>query len=65
MTREGNGIRVVAGVVGQQTTPATFYPDGAKVYVIEASLGDESGNTDYNLGDDGLIVTDTAGRILR
>jgi hypothetical protein len=63
--RQGNGIRVDAGVVGQPSTPAQFYPNGAKVYVIEASLGDESGTTDYNLGDDGLIVTDAAGRILR
>jgi hypothetical protein len=65
VTRQGSGIRVVAGVVGQASTPATFYPTGAKVYVIEAALGDESGNTDYNLGDDGIIVTDAAGRILR
>jgi hypothetical protein len=64
-SRQGNGIRVVAGVVGQASTPAQFYPGGAKVYVIEAALGDESGNTDYNLGDDGLIVADAAGRILR
>ncbi len=63
--RQGNGISVVAGVAGQGSTPAQFYPAGAKVYVIEATLGDESGNTDYNLGDDGLIVTDAAGRILR
>lgn len=65
VTREGNGIKVKAGVVGQASTPAQFYPAGAKVYVIEAALGDESGNTDYNLGDDGLIVTDATGRILR
>ena len=65
VTREGNGIKVKAGVVGQASTSAQFYPNGAKVYVIEAALGDESGNTDYNLGDDGVIVTDAAGRILR
>lgn len=65
VTREGNGISVTAGVVGQPSTPAKFYPKGAKVYVIESTLGDESGNTDYNLGDDGLIVTDATGRILR
>jgi hypothetical protein len=35
------------------------------VYVVEASLGDDSGGTDYNLGDDGLIVTDAQGRILQ
>jgi hypothetical protein len=34
------------------------------VYVVEASMGDDSGNSDYNLGDDGLIVTDAAGRVV-
>jgi hypothetical protein len=35
------------------------------VYVIEASLGDDSGSTDYSLGDDGLVVTDASGGIIR
>jgi hypothetical protein len=38
---------------------------GARVYVVEASLGDDSGNADYNLGDDGLVVTNAQGRIVR
>jgi hypothetical protein len=33
--------------------------------VIEASLGDDSGTGDYNLGDDGIVVTDAHGRIIR
>ena len=60
-----NGIQVTAGVVGQQSAPAQLYAGGAKVYVIEASLGDDSGNADYNLGDDALVVTNAVGRILR
>jgi hypothetical protein len=35
------------------------------VYVVEASLGDEAGHSDYNLGDDGVVVTDAHGRILQ
>jgi hypothetical protein len=35
------------------------------VYVVEASLGDEAGNSDYNLGDDGVVVTDAQGRIVQ
>jgi hypothetical protein len=65
VNRRGNGIAVTAGVSGQALPPATFYPTGAKVYIVEASMGDDSNNTDYNLGDDALIVTDAAGRILR
>ncbi len=63
--KHGTGIMVTAGVAGQPTPAARFYPTGTKVYVIEASMGDDSGNSDYNLGDDGLAVTDSQGRILQ
>ncbi|MGO8958179.1 MAG: hypothetical protein ACLQFR_12535 [Streptosporangiaceae bacterium] len=63
--RQGPGISVIAGVIGQAANAPRYYPTGARVYVIEASLGDESGNTDYNLGDDGIIVTDAHGRIVQ
>ena len=56
---------VTAGVIGQAAGSPHLYAGGARVYVIEASLGDDSGNADYNLGDDGLVVTDTHGRIVQ
>jgi hypothetical protein len=62
--RTGSGISVRAGVIGQPRAAARLYPGGARVYVIEASLGDDAGNSDYNLGDDGVIVTDSGGRIV-
>ena len=64
VTRTKQGIQVIAGVAGQTPAPARVYPGGTKVYVVEASLGDDSNNADYNLGDDGVIVTNAAGRIL-
>ncbi|HYS32165.1 MAG TPA: hypothetical protein VEM58_07875 [Streptosporangiaceae bacterium] len=63
--RHGAGIMVTAGVAGQTASAPKFYPAGAKVYVIEAAMGDDSGNSDYNLGDDGLVVTDSLGRIVQ
>jgi len=63
--RHGSGIMITAGVAGQAAPAPRFYPAGAKVYVVEAAMGDDSGNTDYNLGDDGLVVTDSLGRILQ
>jgi hypothetical protein len=63
-TRVPDGISVKAGVNGQSATART-YPGGARVYVVESSLGDDSNSSDYNLGDDGLIVTDVRGRILQ
>ena len=65
VTRQPGGIAVRAGVAGQSTGPAHFYANGRGVYVIESSLGDDSANVDYNLGDDGLVVTDAHGRILQ
>jgi hypothetical protein len=63
-TRRGNGILVTAAANGQQAGAHT-YPRGARVYVVESSLGDDSGSSDYNLGDDGLVVTDAQGRIVQ
>jgi hypothetical protein len=63
--KQGTGISVAAGVAGQAVPAARYYPTGVKVYVIEASMGDDSGSSDFNLGDDGLIVTDSQGRILQ
>ena len=62
--RTGPGISVTAGVSGQPGAPHA-YPSGARVYVVEASMGDEAGNSDYNLGDDGVVVTDAKGRIVQ
>jgi cytoskeletal protein RodZ len=36
-----------------------------KVYFIEASFGDDSNDSEYNMGDDGLIFTNAAGRIVQ
>lgn len=63
VSRQAGGLSVRAGVTGQPLPSAQFYPNGARVYVIESSLGDDSTNIDYNLGDDGLVVTDAHGRI--
>lgn len=63
--KRGTGLLVAAGVTGQAVPAPKFYPGGARVYVIEATLGDDSNSSDYNLGDDGLVVTDARGRILQ
>ncbi len=63
--RTASGISVRASVASQPQAAARSYEAGARVYVVEASMGDEAGNSDYNLGDDGVVVTDAQGRILR
>lgn len=58
------GLSVTAGVNGQPPAQPRLYRGGTRVYVVEVSLGDDSGNADYNLGDDGIVVTDAQGRII-
>jgi hypothetical protein len=65
VSRQRSVLLVTAGVNGQPVSAPRRYPGGALVYVIEASLGDDSGSTDYNLGDDALVVTDARGGIIR
>jgi hypothetical protein len=62
--RQATGLSVSAAVNGQTAGAARFYTGGAGVYVVEASMGDDSGNSDYNLGDDGIVVTDAQGRLV-
>jgi hypothetical protein len=64
VSKTGSGISVTAGLSGHPGAPHA-YPGGARVYVVEASMGDEAGTTDYNLGDDGVVVTDAQGRIVQ
>jgi hypothetical protein len=65
VSRLKDGISVTAGVNGQSAPAAHTYLNGAKVYVVESSLGDDSGGSDYNLGDDGLVVTNAQGRVVQ
>ncbi len=61
----GLGASAPARTAPAHSLPTThFYAGGAKVYVLETSLGDDSGYEDYNLGDDGLVVTTAQGQIV-
>jgi hypothetical protein len=62
---QAGGLSVTAGVNGQPAGAPHLYPGGVRVYIVEAAMGDDSGSSDYNLGDDGLVVTDSQGRIVQ
>ncbi|MDA8365446.1 MAG: hypothetical protein M0Z62_00630 [Actinomycetota bacterium] len=55
---------ISVGVAGGSSRSSTF-PNGDKVYVIEASFGDDSGSADYSYGDDNILETNAAGRIVQ
>jgi hypothetical protein len=66
VTRKAGGITVKALQNGTlMASVSHFYPDGAKVYILDSDLGDDAGpNTDYNDTDDGLVVTNSLGQVL-
>lgn len=63
--QRASGLAVAAAARGQAPAASHLYPGGVRVYVIEATLGDDSGSLDYSLGDDGVVVTDAHGRIIQ
>ena len=66
VTRVTGGITVKAIQDGTLMTSAShFYHRGARVYVLDSTLGDDGGgDVDYNQSDDGLIVTNAEGQVL-
>jgi hypothetical protein len=66
VTRQSGGITVKAIQDGTPMTSVShFYAAGAKVYVLDSSLGDDGGgNVDYDESDDGLVVTNAQGQVL-
>lgn len=62
----GNNELVSVSIPGSSSPPQTStFPKGDSVYFIEATLGDDSGNSDYSAGDDGIVVTNPQGRIVQ
>lgn len=64
--------RTAAGVLMTFSSPGSGQPPthhtyaaSDKIYFIEESFGDDSGNSEFNFGDDGLIVTNAQGRIIQ
>ena len=63
--QQGSVLIVSAGVNGQPAPAPQRFAGGARVYIVEQSFGDDSNNSDYNLGDDALVVTDANGGIIK
>jgi hypothetical protein len=63
--QRAGALAVTASARGQGPAASHVYRGGVRVYVVEVALGDDSGNLDYSLGDDGLVVTDAQGRIIQ
>jgi len=57
-------VVAVSSAGSSQILQRKAYPAADKVYFIEASFGDDSGVTELNPGDDGLVVTNPQGLIV-
>jgi hypothetical protein len=61
VTRQAGGITVKAAHDGQQMSSVShFYPGGAKVYILDSDLSDNTAGTT----DEGLEVTNAQGQVL-
>jgi hypothetical protein len=63
--RAGGSVNFTLYVSGGGQSPISkTYPASDHIYFVEANLGDDSGNSEYNFGDDGLIATDASGHVV-
>ncbi len=61
----GSSVKFTLSInAGGQAPITKSYPSSDHVYFVEANLGDDSANTEYNYGDDGLVVTDATGHVV-
>ena len=64
-TPSGSTVQFSLSVVGSgQPAQRKTYPVTDHIYFIEASFGDDSGNAEYNFGDDGVVATDATGHVV-
>lgn len=64
--RSASSVAFTLTVSGGGQAPVTkSYPASDHIYFVEANLGDDSGNSEYNFGDDGVIVTDASGHVVQ
>jgi hypothetical protein len=64
-TGSGSVTLSISASGSSQGAQTKTYPASDRVYFIEATFGDDSGNADYSYSDDGVIVTDAHGRIVK
>jgi hypothetical protein len=65
VTSQAGTIHLSVSVPGNGQAQTASYPAGDRVYFIEATLGDDSGNSDYSFGDDGVVVTNAQGYLVQ
>jgi len=62
----GSSVDFTLSTSGSGQPPVSkTYPASDHIYFVEANLGDDSGNAEYNFGDDGVVVSDASGHVVQ
>ncbi len=63
--RQGTALQLTIDILGSGQAPVhQTYAAGDRIYFIEANFGDDTGSTEFNFGDDGVVATNPEGRII-
>ena len=62
---DGSTVYVLKATNPEYQDQSYMLKPGEQLYFVEASLGDDAGDTDSNLRDDRAIVVDSTGTIIR
>lgn len=63
---QGSSVRFTLNVLGGSQAPMNkTYPASDHIYFVEANFGDDAQSTEYNFGDDGVVVTDATGHVVQ
>ncbi len=62
-TLQNSSVIVTLTVVGSGQQQTVVLQPGYKLYIVEATFGDDSFRSDYSLGDDGFVVVDPNGYV--
>lgn len=66
VTPHGSTVSLSISVPGSgQSAQTASYPAGDRLYFVEATFGDDSGDSDYSMGDDGVVVTNAQGYLVQ
>jgi len=64
VTPQGTSLELTVKAVGGGGTIRHSYPAADRIYFVESNLGDDTATQEFNFGDDGVVVTDSAGFIV-
>lgn len=65
MHNQGQTVKVNIALTGSTQPPVVKqYSSADRIYFIEANFGDDPTGSELNLGDDGIIATNSQGQII-